>query len=62
MYIYRAVGLADCTQAKVVGPAEQHSVELRHEFLGSMPDGIPSGLFADGATDALHPFLGWNRA
>jgi hypothetical protein len=53
MHIDRAVGFADCTQTKVVGPADQHSIELLYECLRSLPDGIPSGLGANGATDAV---------
>ena len=59
VHIDRAVGFADCTQTKVVGPAEQHSIEFLYECVRSLPDGIPSGLGANGATDALHSFLGW---
>src|SRR6516164_7719269 len=51
--IDRAVGFADGTQTKVVGPADQHSIELLYECLRSLPDGIPSGLGANGATDAV---------
>src|SRR5215472_11309799 len=62
VHIDRAVGFADCSQTKVVGPAVQHSIELLYECLRSLPDGIPSGLGANGATDSLYPFLGWDRA
>src|SRR6516225_651957 len=35
MHIDRAVGFADCTQTEVVGPADQHAIELLYECLRS---------------------------
>src|SRR5690348_2822229 len=55
--IDRTVGFADRSQTKVVGPADQNSIELFHHALRSLCDGTSPGFFADGATDALHSFL-----
>src|SRR5262249_44911139 len=62
MHINRTVGFADGSQTEVVGPADQHPIELFHHRLRIQPDGISSGLVADRTTDALYPFLRWNRA
>jgi len=46
VHIDRTVGLTDCSQTKVVGPTDQHSVERFYQGLRIQPDGISSGLVA----------------
>src|SRR5215468_8910398 len=62
MQIDRTVGLADGAETEVVGPTGQHPIKLFHHRLRIHSNGIPSGLRADRATDALHSFLRWHRA
>src|SRR6266567_6971474 len=62
MHMDRTVGFADWPQTEVVGPADQHPIELFHDCLRILPDGVSPGFVADSSTDALYPFLGWYRA
>src|SRR5215831_1512077 len=62
MYIDRTVGFADGAETEVVGPTGQHPIKLFHHRLRIHSNGIPSGLRADRATDALHSLLRWHRA
>jgi hypothetical protein len=41
MHIDCAVGFADCSQTKVVGPTDQHPIELLYKYLWSLPSGTP---------------------
>ena len=56
------VSLADRTQAEVVGPSDDLSVELFYQLLGRLLSLASSRRLAERPTDALHPFLGRSRA
>ena len=58
----RPVGVADRSQAEVVGPPIDHLVELPR-YLLRLPLGLTApGLRPDGLTDAHHSLLRWDRA
>src|SRR5215470_20411249 len=60
--IYRSIGLADWSQAEVVGPPRHHAVEHGYHLLVIQQDVFPSSHLANRSTDADHPLLGRDRA
>jgi len=59
--LYRSVSVADWPKAEVVGPPDQHAVELPYHHLLVPQSLIPSGHFANSRADADHPLLRGNR-
>src|SRR5215471_10755113 len=51
---HRPVGLADRTETKVVGPADDFPVELRHQYLYRLLSLTTSGRLTNRLTDALY--------
>src|SRR5215831_1301074 len=59
--VHRSIGFADRTETEVVGPPNDHAVELRYHHLLVQQGLIPPSQLTNRRADALHPLLRGNR-